>query len=306
MFEQLAKSFSLKNLPESEVEFSGEIPSEALAPYRERALAYLAERLELPGFRPGHVPADLALQKIGEVRVLEEAVELFVREFYPALIAAHKLDAVGRPDIRVTKLAPNNPVDLTIRTCVYPEVRPPDDWKRLHEQIPLEPYTGELPKADPPPPPEEEQKAREYMAKSARRGKLINALLQKTALAVPRVFIESEQEKIMAQMRDDAKRFGLEFGEYLKKINKTEERIRSEFREQAVRRATLQLILNKIAQEEKIEPDDALVEQEMKHALEHLPAGRQASPTTNEQLRIHIETVLRNEKVLQLLEGEKH
>jgi pentose-5-phosphate-3-epimerase len=57
--------------------------------------------------------------------------------------------------------------------------------------------------------------------------------------------------------------------------------------------------INKIAEEEKIEPDTALVEQEIKHALEHFPDAKL------DLLRIHVETVLRNEKTLQLLEGSE-
>src|SRR5438105_3003241 len=108
--EELAKSFASKKLPDSEVELTGEIPADTIAPYREQALKHLAEHVEMPGFRPGHVPTEMIVKKVGEVGVLEEAVELFMQDFYLALIEAHKVDVVGRPDIRITKLAPGNPV----------------------------------------------------------------------------------------------------------------------------------------------------------------------------------------------------
>src|SRR4051812_39762943 len=107
--QDIAKAFVLKPLPASEVELTGEVPYEELATYREHAIKHLAEHMELPGFRPGKVPMDMALKKIGEQAALEEAVELFVKDFYPALVEAHELDAVGRPNISVTKLAVGNP-----------------------------------------------------------------------------------------------------------------------------------------------------------------------------------------------------
>jgi FKBP-type peptidyl-prolyl cis-trans isomerase (trigger factor) len=134
-------------------------------------------------------------------------------------------------------------------------------------------------------------------ARDARRGKIVEILIEKTNLAVPAIFVDSELDKIMAQMREDIGRYGLEFADYLKRINKTEDDLRQEFHEQAKGRAKLQLILNKIAEEEKIEADKAAVETELAHALEHFPDARQ------DLVRIHIETVLRNEKVLALLEG---
>ncbi len=130
-------AFTRKELPESEVEFMGEVPARVVAQYRDEALAHIAGELELPGFRKGHVPADIALKKIGEVALLEESVEVLVRDFYPALMLAHKIDAVGRPNISITKLAPGEPVGLTVRTAVYPVVTVPTNWKELANNVPL-------------------------------------------------------------------------------------------------------------------------------------------------------------------------
>ena len=340
-FEELAKQFALKNLPDSEVELSGEAPWEVVEPYRASALAHIAEHLELPGFRPGKVPADVALKKVGEIAVLEEAAGLFIKDFYPELVEVKKIDAVGRPEIKVTKLAPQNPVAFTMCTSVYPEVAVPKNWKFLHEKVALEEpkeatdeevsqTLTQLQKSRAQKPPLEgapdivpdlndefaksvgafdslmhlkeqvkkgigEEKAR--AARDARRGKLVDGLVSMTPLAVPRVFVESELDKIMAQMQEDLARMGLKFDDYLKHTGKTADSIRQEFRDQAHKRAALQLILNKLAEEEKIAPDPEAVEVELKHALAHFP---DANP---ELLRIHIETVLRNEKVLQKLEG---
>lgn len=296
-FANLTKQFSRKNLPESEVEFVGEVPAETLTPYRQRALSEISAELELPGFRKGKVPTDMVGKHVGELSVLEEAVNLFARDFYPELVEIQKIDVVGRPQVTITKLAPGNPVGLTIRTAVYPQVKPAGDWKKIGENIPLEPYIGELPKMKVPPSPEEEQKAREYLARDKRRGAIIEHLLEKTKVEVPRVFVESELEKIMGQLKDDVKRFGTTFEGYLKQIGKTEEQLRADFRAQAEKRAKLQLVLNKIAEVEGIEADKEAVEKEMKHALQHFPS---ANP---ELLQIHVTTVLRNEKVLKLLEG---
>ena len=334
-FVEIAKQFALTPLPHSEVEMAGDIPFEALAPYRAKALAHIAEHMELPGFRPGKVPQEMALKKAGELPVLEEALELFIKDFYPELITERKVEAVGRPDIRVTKLAPGNPVGLTVRATVYPEVVLPKDWKKLHETIALEPSMQatdeevaktledlrQSRKKDEVVPELSDEFAKSigafenlehlktqihkgigeekaHKARDARRGKLIEALLQKTTLSVPRLFVESEQDKIMSQMREDVKRFGMELEEYFKKTNKTEEGVRQEFRDQAMKRAKLQLVLNKIATEEKLDAEETAVATEMKHAFEHFP---EANP---ELLKIHIETVLRNELALKLLEGE--
>ena len=333
----IAAKFGATNLPQSEVELVGEVPFEALEPYRKHALEHLSANLELPGFRPGKVPADMVVKRIGEQTVLEEAVELFVKDFYPVLIDQKTLDAVGRPEIRITKLAAGNPVGLTVRATIYPEVTLPKNYKELSKTIPLEvtPATTDeevqqtiesLQKSrqqkDQPLPElndefakslgafETVEKLKEQIkkgiteekarkAQDARRGKIIEALLKDTTVAVPKLFVESELEKILSQMREDIARMGLKFEDYLKHANKTEEDIRNEFKEQAAQRAKLQLTLNKIATEEKIEPEPATVEHEMSHALQHFP---DANP---ELLKIHVETVLKNELTLRMLEDNK-
>jgi trigger factor len=186
-----------------------------------------------------------------------------------------------------------------VRTTIYPEVKVPKRWKEFHQDILLEPYTGDLPKADPMPSEEDQQKARAMLAHNIRRGKLIEKLLDEATLTVPRLFIESELEKIMGQMREDVGRMGMQFSDYLRQVNKTEEGVRNEFRQQAAKRAKLQLLLNKMAEEEKVEAEPEAIEAEMGHALEHFPDAKPGL------LRIHIESVLRNEKVLKMLEGEK-
>jgi FKBP-type peptidyl-prolyl cis-trans isomerase (trigger factor) len=345
--EALAKAFTQQSLPESEVELSGEIPYELVEPLEGRALAHLQEELELPGFRKGHVPPDMVRKRVGDAALLEEAVELFMRDFYPALVQTRDIDAVGRPQIRITKLAPGNPVGISVRTTIYPDVVLPKDWRTLSKDIPEEPAPAvedkEIDEAleairkaqakanDPSATPQSEvtpenlppiddafaqslgnftdladlkskmrqnlEQEKAQKARDTRRGKIIEKLLEKSTLAVPAIFVESELDKIMAQMRDDISRYGLAFEDYLKRINKTEDDIRTEFREQAKNRAKLQLVLNKIAEEEKVEADKDAVEKELGHAIEHFPDARP------ELVRIHIETVLRNEKVLQLLEG---
>jgi FKBP-type peptidyl-prolyl cis-trans isomerase (trigger factor) len=339
-FSDIAKLFALKALPDSEVELAADIPYAAVEPYKAQALAHMAEHANLPGFRPGKVPADMILKQVGEVAVLEEAVELFMKDFYIELIEEHKIDPVGRPNIAITKLAPGNPVGLVVRVSVYPDVEAPKDWKKLAEKIALEeaePATQEevektvadlqksratkdaegkeiLPEIS-----DEfakslgafdsvaalreqiskgitEEKARQ--ARDKRRGKLIEALLEKSDIEVPSIFVESELQKILAQMREDVERMGMQMDDYLKRVGKTEDSIKDEFRDQARKRAKLQLLLNRIAEDEKVSADEAAVEAEIKHALEHFP---DAKP---DLVRVHIETVLRNEKVLKLLEGD--
>ena len=347
--DELAKSFALKTLPDSEVELEGDIPFADIEPLQERALKHFAEEVELPGFRKGHVPLEMVKKRVGDIAIMEEAVEFFMRDFYPALVTVREVEAIGRPEIRITKLAPGNPIGIIIKTAVYPTIELPKGWQTIHESIPQEDAPvvtdteiddaltsirrAQAKSTDPEASAQSEVKEenlpalddefaralgpftdladlkdkmrqnltmeKEQKARDTRRGQVIEALLAKADFSVPSIFVDSELEKILGQMNEDVKRYGMSMEDYLKRINKTEDDVRRELRDQATKRARLQLVLNKIAGQEKIEPDQAAVDEEMKHALEHFPEARP------DLLKVHIETIIRNDKVLQMLEGKE-
>ena len=63
-FEDLAKSFALKELPESEVEITGDVLAEVIAEYKDAALMHIAGELDLPGFRKGSAQVGTRLRKL--------------------------------------------------------------------------------------------------------------------------------------------------------------------------------------------------------------------------------------------------
>ncbi len=105
---------------------TGELPTDIVESYRAHALMHLNERIEVPGFRKGKVPENVLEKHVSELAVLEEMAEHALGEHYPKLLEEHKIDAIGRPEISITKLAKGNPLGFTITTAVFPEITLPD------------------------------------------------------------------------------------------------------------------------------------------------------------------------------------
>jgi trigger factor len=99
-------------------------------------------------------------------------------------------------------------------------------------------------------------------------------------------------------MESDITAMGLKFEDYLKHLNKSVEDLKKEFRGDAEKKAKLALVLNKIAETEKIEADKEQVAKEVALILEHY---KEADP---ERAQMHAENVLTNEKVFQFLEQQ--
>ena len=97
-------------------------------------------------------------------------------------------------------------------------------------------------------------------AKDKKRGTLLEKLVAETKVEMPKVVIESELDKMEGQFKGDIAHMGLQPNEYLKHIKKTWDDLRKEWNPDAVKRAKLQIVLQKIALEEKIEADKEEIE----------------------------------------------
>lgn len=123
----------IKDLGKSLFEITREISSETLETYRKKAVAHLASEVKIDGFRDGKVPESVLKAKIGDAVILEEMAEMAIQDAYPKIIEEKKLDTIGRPKVKITKLAPGNPMAFTIETPVMPEITLPDYKKIIQD-----------------------------------------------------------------------------------------------------------------------------------------------------------------------------
>lgn len=309
-----------KSLPDSEAEVTGELTIEFIEECRKEALKELNKRSNFPGFRPGHVPEEVLVKRLGEGAVLEEAAEVALGHEFSNIIKESGLAAIGRPTIQVTKVAPGIPLEFKITTAVEPAFELPDYQKIAKETKPEEKIEigdkevgdvlEEIQKHDIKPELREGEDLKEkikenitlekeFRAKEKHRLSIIESLIKSTVVEVPKVLVEAELEKMLGQFKDDVARAGLKWEDYLKSINKPESEIKEEWKDKALNRAKAELIVTKIALKEKIEPTNEELEHEASHLLEHYP---EADPL---RVRVYIYTQMRNEKVFEYLENLK-
>ena len=141
-------------------------------------------------------------------------------------------------------------------------------------------------------------KEKEIRAKEKKRLAIGEEMIKNSKIDLPSILVESELDKMKAQFGEDVRRMGVEFDDYLKKIKKTEEELRKEWKETAEKRAKLQLLLNRIAEEEKLYPEDSEINEQAELLQKH---HTEADPT---RVRIYVETLLTNEKVFDFFEEQ--
>jgi FKBP-type peptidyl-prolyl cis-trans isomerase (trigger factor) len=315
------KDLKITKLPDAEAEITGALTVEYLGECRAEALKSLNQSHEIPGFRKGNVPEDVLVKHIGEMHVLEEVAEVALGREYPLIIEEAKLSPIGRPTISITKLAPGVPLEFKIVVALEPEFELPD-YKKIAKSVTAEADETEVTDKEVADVIEELKKQdvkaelkdgetlesrvkenlteeKKFRAREKKRLKIVEELVKATDITVPKVIVESEMEKMFLQFKDDVERVGMKFDEYLANLKKTPEEIKNEWEPQAKDRAKAEMIVAKISEKEKIEPTPEEVEHEAKHVLSHYP---DADPL---RVRIYVFTMIRNQKVLEYLEGIK-
>ncbi len=121
---------SIKNLDKSEVEISGVLEWAEIEKYEEKALERIGERMELPGFRKGKAPVAIIKENTNEMMLLEEMAEAALQENYIKMLEENKIDAIGRPQIAITKIAKGSDLEFKIVTAIMPEMKLAD-YKKL-------------------------------------------------------------------------------------------------------------------------------------------------------------------------------
>ncbi len=137
-----------------------------------------------------------------------------------------------------------------------------------------------------------------HIARDKRRIGMMEAIIAQTDFDIPKIILESEQSKMLAQIEVDVARSGASLEDYLGHIKKTKEELLEEFKPEAAKRARFQLVLNAIARTENTLPTEAEVEVEAQKLVQMYP-GADLNRT-----RAYADMVLTNEKVFAFLESK--
>lgn len=303
----------IKKLPTSRLEIKGAVPAEQFKSYRPKAVAHFSEKVKIDGFRPGKVPEAVLLEKIGESVILEEMAELALAEAYPKIILDNKIDALGRPEIKITKMAIGDDLAFTIETDVYPQIKLPE-YEKLVKEVEVE-KVEEVTEEEVTKVIEElkahgQDKAEEYRdkikhnlthekewkAKDKYRLSIIKKLTAALETEVPKSLVEGELDKMLAELKGSIEQSGYPFADYLKQINKTEEELRGAWEEQAVERVKFGLFTNALAEQEQLYPTEEKIKEGVEELKKHYPEAAEA------RLRAYVASSLAGDAVWHKLE----
>ncbi|MEQ8860193.1 MAG: trigger factor [Pseudomonadales bacterium] len=97
------------------------VPSETFEEQISARLGDAANRMRLPGFRPGKVPMKEVRRRYGRAVRAEVAGELMQSSFFDA-VRQEDLEPAGQPSLEVVKMEPGNDFEFTATFEVFPSV----------------------------------------------------------------------------------------------------------------------------------------------------------------------------------------
>ncbi len=282
---------SIQNLAKSQIELKIEVPVEEFQGFIDKAVLSLGETMEIEGFRVGKAPKEMIEKHVSQPKIWQTAAEICVKETYIKAVTEQKLEPLGQPEIAILKLVPGNPFEFKAKISVLPAVTLPD-YKKIAAQVKKRSVTVSAEEI------EKLRQEKERIEKERLRQEILEKIAGDCQIDIPEILVESEEKRMLENLKGQVlQMLGMSFEEYLKKLNKTEKELADSFAPEAQKRVKNSLVLREIEKQENIEVQEKELADEMAEISKHNPG------LDKHQLKDYTESVIRNEKTLQLLEG---
>lgn len=331
----------IKKSEDGTIEVTGVTPSETFDAAISRALEGFVRETELKGFRKGKAPGDLVRRAIGEGKLLERAATIVLETEWPKVLEDHKIEAIGRPEFHIVKIAPGNPLEWKVNVATMPEVKLPDyvalarkTRTKEHKEVTVEDKEVEetierlraMNEKDGVKPEMTDAFAstmgpfktvdeltshiRESLLKEKKekereriRVAMLEAITAASTFTLPKVLIDAEEDRMLGELFSTVARMGRQWDEYLKDAGKTSDDIRKEMRPDAERRAGFGLILQALARKEQIAVQDSDIEKRT-DAMLAMYSPEELRKIDRNRVKNYVASVMENDAVFAVLEKE--
>lgn len=133
-------SHSIENVSDNLIKITVVVPKEKVVAAMHVAAEELSRVMNIPGFRPGAASYDVVKQRVGEMKILEEATEELIRASLAAALLEEDLDIVGAPHFAMDVMIPGEDLIYSAEVALMPKVKKLADYKSLSiEKKPTEP-----------------------------------------------------------------------------------------------------------------------------------------------------------------------
>src|SRR3972149_4022764 len=103
---------AVENISTVKKKITIEVPQDDVAKEREKAVAKVAKKAKLPGFRPGKAPRSVVERHYGE-DIQADVMNKLIADAYFQAVQEHKISPVALPEISDVSLAKGSPLSFS-------------------------------------------------------------------------------------------------------------------------------------------------------------------------------------------------
>ena len=265
------------------------VPWKEIEEKRLKALGELGKDVEVPGFRKGKAPLTKMAEKLPQDKVIEKTLSGILPKLMGEVISQNKLRIAIYPRFELISAREGENWQIRAITCEIPEFDLGDYKSEIKGAL----STGSIWTPD-----KGEKPDKEEATSSEKEQKVIEVLLNKIKVTIPKVLIDEEVNVRLSKLLERLEKLGLTLEGYLGSIGKTTQSLREEYEKQAKNAISLELELSKIADKEALKVDEKDIDAAIQAGI--------TDPNMKERLntpeqRSLIESILKRRKALDFL-----
>ncbi len=270
------------------VQITFTIPWNVISLEKVKALTKLGKDMTISGFRKGNAPIAKIEEKVDKNNLVNEILQTIIPKALSEAINKDNIKLVIYPKFELLKSDEGSDWQLKALTCEIPNFDL-GDYKKI--------ISGELRAQTIWTPNDKDGKDKKKPTKEELQEKLIPILTEKFDVKIPSMLIEEEVNSRLSQLLDRIEKLGLSLENYLKSIGKTTDSIRDDYKKEAEKALRFELILNHIADMEKMTVTDT----ELEEALKAYTSAENKEAT--DDMKRYVKGVLLRRKALDWLVG---
>jgi trigger factor len=252
------QKFVVARSEDGTIQITFQIPYKKIKLARETAVKKLGENIQVPGFRKGKAPIEKVIPQIPQNTLIEKTLAQILPKLISEAINQHKIRPVIYPKLELIKATEGEDWQVRATTCELPKITLGDYKKTIMGSARAKTiWTPDSAKASP-------AKSDKELSKEEKEQEVIKLLLKNIEIKIPKLLIEEEVASRLSNLLARLEKLGLNLESYLASIGKTPETLRKEYEKQAREAISLELILNKIIETEKIKIEESQVEAAIK------------------------------------------
>lgn len=263
------------------------IPFPIIQKSQEDTLVEFAKDIEIPGFRKGQAPISKVKEKVSQAQLIEHSLGHLLPKALADAVTDNKLRIAIYPKFELISAKDDEAWQIRGITCELPIVELGEYKKEVTGALRSKSIVTNSKDSKP-------------VSKEETESIVLKALISAVKIKIPGILIEQEADSRLSSLLARLEKLGLALESYLASVNKKAEDLRAEYALQAKDAISIDLALNKIAEEEKLTVDPAELQSAIKISESTNPSNKESQEESEDRKRM-IESILRRRKALDFL-----